>query len=321
MPDEAPMKPADMLQVAKSVTISPDRLSADVAGMDFSEDSPRELQKVIAGALYERFHVGREVGKIINRQLTRSLHRDIDFEMRLRKAVPHENIEVTGRVMRMPRANSDGLREVLLDRDGLRIWTPIEALHETNIRSIGQIVSLSASPCRPAVSPGFFLVQGKRHLDPDSSIVRVYTNITEHEQAPDVWAAALRRLEDVGAAFRAKILSDLPSYPRRDALVIYLESTYEAAAFDIADAVSGLPGVGATTSVYASELTAGVAMAWEPSDPRPGRHGLSFGQHRSSVLAEALMHSARTGCPIGTSLTDHLVEAGVDPGNPARNLH
>ena len=64
---------------------------------------------------------------------------------------------------------------------------------------------------------------------------------------------------------------------------------------------------------FVRRLAPGVGTAWEPSDTHPGRQGLSFGQHRATVLAAALVDAA------GDDPVDHIVtafrDAGIDPGD------
>ncbi|MEV6861386.1 T3SS effector HopA1 family protein [Streptosporangium subroseum] len=46
---------------------------------------------------------------------------------------------------------------------------------------------------------------------------------------------------------------------------------------------------GEEVSVFCRRIGPGVAIAWEPDDARPAMRGLSFGQHRAGVLAQALL--------------------------------
>jgi hypothetical protein len=67
-----------------------------------------------------------------------------------------------------------------------------------------------------------------------------------------------------------------------------------------------------------------VAIAWEPSDARPAMRGFSFGEHRAAVTAEGLVrHTMKlaAGQPSEASaaVAQALVEADIDPANPARN--
>jgi hypothetical protein len=114
------------------------------------------------------------------------------------------------------------------------------------------------------------------------------------------------------------VLSRPWSYPRRDALVVYLEDEDAPLATGLAEEVTGLPGVGTDTSVFAHEVAPGVALAWEPADNRPGRPGKSFGQHRAAAVAEGLLRYAHA-----TDATDGLLRPAADPAgaDAAREVH
>src|SRR5699024_4584249 len=63
-----------------------------------------------------------------------------------------------------------------------------------------------------------------------------------------------------------------------------------------------------------------VSVAWEPADPRPGMSRLSFGQHRASVFAKALVDAKKQGEPVVPFLKSAFVAANIDPLTPFRNL-
>ena len=52
-------------------------------------------------------------------------------------------------------------------------------------------------------------------------------------------------------------------------------------------------------------------QAWNPADPRTGYRGMSFGEHRARVTADALVRA------IG--LSECFEAASIDPAAPARN--
>jgi hypothetical protein len=76
--------------------------------------------------------------------------------------------------------------------------------------------------------------------------------------------------------------------------------------------------------VFAEPVGPGVAIAFEPSDARPAMRGFSFGEHRAAALAEGLARHATklaAGEPsdVRAAVAQALVEAAIDPANPARN--
>lgn len=247
----------------------------------------------LAEGLYSRLHSGRRADRTYPK-------RDRAVEAALTAAVPHSCSPVSG----VLKGLSDD--RVRVEVDGVLVWFPRSAAEIS-----GDEVVVRISPVRPALSPGFLYVLSSRPAVFDT-VHRVYVHVTDASFAPAIWGAVLTSLERNGIAYHAKILSRAADYPRRDALVVYLPG---AGAGVVAEAVDGLPGIGAETSVFAEELAPGVAVADEPRDDRLGMSGLSFGQHRSRVLAQALLKGG--GEPV---ITREFELAGIDPANPARNL-
>jgi hypothetical protein len=117
-----------------------------------------------------------------------------------------------------------------------------------------------------------------------------------------------------------KMLSSPLLFPRRDALVVYLDQSDDAAAHGLARALEGLSGLAAETSPFTQRLARGIALADEPADPRREYRGLSFGQHRAQVVVEALLEAAVGGERTHEAVLRSLVEANIDPRDLSRNL-
>ncbi|MFD8319010.1 T3SS effector HopA1 family protein [Kitasatospora purpeofusca] len=251
--------------------------------------------------------------------------RDEVFERDLAEAVPHRRTTVSARLCAVPgptkaspHAGADN-GMLLVQREGVRVWMPRDSVLGPEAPVAGDRVTLAVAPTRPALSPGFFLVDGSMgHRRPDQ-LLRVYVNLTHPRHAAPVWHRVLSHLEDNQVPYRSKVLSSPMLYPRRDALVVYLGVGFEAQAAGVAEAVDGMTGVGSATSAFTDRLAHGVATAWEPDDPRPEMQGLSFGQHRAAAVALALMDRARDGAPIERALVRRFLEANIDPAAPSRN--
>jgi hypothetical protein len=128
-------------------------------------------------------------------------------------------------------------------------------------------------------------------------------------------------LNGLNASYQAKVASARRFYPRRDALVVYLDRTALQVIPSLVAALSSLR-LGTEVSAFAEPLTAGIGCAWEPRDPRAGFAGMSLGQHRSRVVAEALVaHAAGTADrDRHRALVDAFRAANIDPALPHRNL-
>ena len=329
---------ARLLTALDPVTVGADGTHATVGARELTADDPRELRRLLADALYEALHAGHAPG---GGELPFRI-RDFVLEQTLAGAVPHRRTPV--RAPALPEERDDG---ILVELDGVRVTVPPDRVLDAHPDGT---LTVAVAACRPALSPGFFLVDGSRRAGPGSAarggaarggaarggaaqadaaqgraaVLRVYVHLRDARAATAVWARALRHLEDQEAVYRAKVLSAEALYPRRDALVVYLpdgaEPGAEETARSLAWALRGMPGLLPDTSLFAERLAPGVATAWEPHDPRPGMRGLSFGQHRATAAAGALAARARGEGPLGELLAQAFREARIDPGRPARNL-
>ncbi|MGX1975453.1 T3SS effector HopA1 family protein [Streptomyces kronopolitis] len=298
-----------LLDAAGLVHVAADRSSATVGERRIEAETPRELRRLLSDALYNELHAGLSME---DRSLPFRL-RDAAFEEELAKGVPHQETTVRGLV----RVTGDEAHVVELG--GVLVRVPADRFRANGPVSSGRVVDVVNTSMRPGLSPGFFLVEGTRpHRSVD--LLRVYVHIKDWSAARHVWQTVLDHLERHKLTYRAKVLSSKLLYPRRDALVVYVDQRDRHAAAGIADVVGGLPGIGEETSVFTHRLRPGVAMAWEPQDSTPGMDSLSFGQHRASVVAKALVEAADAPDSIAEVLHNQLVAANIDPADPSRNL-
>jgi hypothetical protein len=306
-----------MWSALRDVRVAADRASATVGEREVTSESPREMRRLLAEAIYDVLHAGQFVEK---GSLSYRL-REAPFEEELAAAVPHEETTVRVRRLGGPREIANGRRAVLVEREGVRVWVPEERLVEpvepTAGDDVPEILTLRVAARRPALSPGFFLVDSSRPQQLRQEGLRVYIHITEWQAAAGIFGRVLGLLEDRRVPYRSKVLSSKALYPRRDALVVYLDRPWWSMAADIAGAVDGLPGIGTETSVFAERMVPGVAIACEPDDARPGMRGLSFGQHRATALATALLEAEDD---LAGAVRAAFEAAGIDPERPGRNL-
>ncbi|MFK8846542.1 T3SS effector HopA1 family protein [Streptomyces sp. Ac-502] len=304
--------PGQLHRILEQVRISDDRTAATVGHREIEADNPRDLQRLLSGALYDVLHAGldAEPGSL-------PFHiRSSEFEKRLFDAVPHRTTQVSGVVCAAPEAEDS---QVLLQRDGVRVWTAREKVLTPGPLTEGQHVRVSAAAARPALSPGFFLVDGSQPVLRRGQVLRVYIHLTDPDLAVEAWRAVLRLLEARQAHYRAKVLSTERLYPRRDALVVYLRDGSWDLAGVLAESLGDLPGLGDGVSLFARPLAKGVAAAWEPSDQRTGMRGLSFGQHRAGALAQALIDHGTGSGPLHEKIAERFAEARIALGDMASN--
>ncbi|MFJ2816616.1 T3SS effector HopA1 family protein [Streptomyces sp. NPDC087294] len=320
------------------VEVASDGLSARIADREVTADTPARLRDQLAVLIYEHLHAGRPERE---ESIPRSL-RDWQLERLLHEATPHRSTP--------HRARLYGLHENLpvVEMDGVRVCVPeaVPAAEDGAASTTGPSPDLSVAAdlrelaarsatadgdtyvdvyipaARPALSPGFFLVDGSLGRPAKGAVLRLYTHVTEPGHAPGVWRTVLTALEEAQVPYRAKISSSPLLYPRRDALVVYLGADALHAVDTVCEAVHDIPGLGAQTSPFADEIAPGFAAAWEPDDNRPGRRAMSFGEHRSAAVAAGLTaHRLAPTHPSATAaVAAALTEAGVDPAHPARSL-
>lgn len=308
--DECALAPR-LLRILPEVVIDRATRTAVVGERKFQDDTFAALEQQLTDGLYAVFHAGQKTGLE-----KKYLKRDRRLENAFACVVPHSTTHVT--------AAFRGLRtqaqQLLVELEGVLVWLPRSTTQDAPLPAIGSPIRLQLPPVRPVLSPGFQVVKGSRPADVTDTLLRVYVHVTDADHAIVIWQAVLECLEEAGVAYQAKILSRAPEYPRRDALVVYLPLACAHADQLIVDAVMGMPGIAEDTSVFAERLAPGVAKAWEPTDTRHGMSGLSFGQHRSKVLASALLGSVTTGEPRELAVTKSFMMANIDPGNPALNI-
>jgi type III HopA1-like effector protein len=288
-----------LTNVLTSIEVDIDASRAVVGDRVIEAEHPRDFRPHLTRAVYDVLHAGRSELAARPRTL-----RDADLDRRYAAALPHRETRIE-----VPVHEQSGHR-LLVTRDGVRTW--VDGAAE------GDTATIPVSPARPALSPGFFLVDGSAGRSRAKPLLRTYVHLEDAEHAPEIWAAVLECLERKGIGYRAKVSSAPMLFPRRDGIVVYLGREFWDAAPAIADAVAGRTGVGPATSAFAHQLAPGVAIAVDPVDPRPGMRGLSFGEHRAAAVVAGLLDDLPG--PAADRVTATLTAANIDSFNPARNL-
>lgn len=307
----------EISRALKNVHISPDLSSFVVGDRVVEVDQASELRFRLPATLYEEWHIGHSALEVEERRLWW----DPDLREALHASVPHRSTSRRA-IMLGPDPELDN-GDVVVRMEGVKVRIPSNLVDDDV--EVGNRLQIRMDAARPALSPGFFLVDGSQGLFPSGAVLRVYFHLADSEVAPLVWGEILRTLEGMDVRYRAKVLAARRYYPRRDAMVVYLSNEDWHAVEKLVAIADDLPLASGHTSVFTQPLAEGVSYAWEPEDGRQGRPKLSFGQHRSSVVAEALIDSA---FEVGESSQQALEErvekamfqAGIDPRRPHRNL-
>ncbi len=295
------------------------RLTIGEASVDLPTTAPSAVA-LLTTWLYGVVHVGNPQAFA-----TEAVLADADFEQLLRATVPDPGLRVPVR----PVADRPGLVE--LHRVRLTVASSTGSMTASapgsgpaRAGSLPSLPSLVIPSHRPRLSPGFYMLVADT---PDSGatgapeLVRYYSPQQDPATAVAVWAQIVEQLRAHGGPFRTKILSRRRAYPRRDAIVVYAPADDDIpgllapvlAAHDVTD----LPG-----SPLCAPATPGLFVADEPMDPRPGQHRRSFGEHRCTAIAEAVMAvlDSAGSVDLAAALTEACVVANIDPDDVSRNL-
>jgi len=140
------------------------------------------------------------------------------------------------------------------------------------------------------VQPGWYMAHGQPE-PARTKWLRLYWHVNSHG-ALVLMGLATGILNRLLIPFRLKVLMDT-SIDRRDAAVLYLPRSHWTIARDLVGPVSSqLEDVGAldpATPLFAKAVRRGVGLAEDPQT------GLSFGMHRSGLVARALARSYLAG--------------------------
>lgn len=282
---------------------------AETAGEVYESGSPQALVSQLASVLYQTLHTGRSAPL----ESTPRTWRDADFDARLHQVLEGRTVTRSASVLRAEEERS------VVQLDGVRVSVPAASLTVTT----GGDAEVVLPAARPGLSPGFFFASSQATAGSGATL-RLYAHLDDPDAAPQVWRAAVDFLDGARTPWRAKISSSPLLYPRTDALVVYLPRPGWKKAQACAEHLQATGLLAPGTSPFTRPLTPSVGVAFEPDDQRPFRRGMSFGQHRTHVLAEALVRHAAlpSGVPQSREecLTAAFINAGIDPAEPARNL-
>lgn len=320
--------PARLEEALAEVRVEPDGLTAFVGERMMTAPSPRALTGQLATALYEVVHVGRppkdtdRPDRPVDQEADRRPDGDLEESLAARTPHPYSHYRApllaAAREGRGPVVRLSGVR-VRVAPERITGGSGVEGQSGD-----GAEAGVLVAAVRRSLSPGFFLVDGSRPLARQDRVLRVYLHVGTPGAVLDAWETALRCLEGHGVPYRAKALSSSAGLPRRDGVVVYLGGEDQYVLPDLIGAVGKDTALAPGASPFTRPLAPGVAVAWEPDDPRPGGRNASLGEHRSRALAEGLVrHATRAGDADASRsevVRQALLEAGIDPMEPARNL-
>lgn len=286
-------------------------------------DSLRNLKQLLAQEIYLTFHSG---GHVSQEEKNLKPLRNQEIETTLKSVIPHEQTVKTGIYLG---EISDGSNAVKVNFSGVVICVPKEKILGGTPINYGGKILVTTPACRPSLSRGFFMVDGLYSLEQyqlESTNLkpprRYYIHTNSYNNSAIVWEHMLPVLNYLKIPYRTKALSFPSGYPRNDAVVFYIPNQFDnsmrqALQFQLGNADCVEFG----ESIFAEKIMDGVSTSEEPFDIRVGYNDLSFGEHRSHVMAEAILNAASyEHASYDTVVAQAFIDANISPFNPSRNL-
>ena len=327
--------PALFGQVLRSlehrVSVDAHRLTARIDSTTLRATSHTELRSQLAGAIYTHLHVGHPGIETV----PGTGHQDLAEA--LIDAIPHRTViqstsvqspsvqsaSVQPPLVQPPSARTragtsvQGVPHQVVELSGVKVLFPEEAL----VRNpLDEVVGVRVPSWRSRATPGFLLALGAHRSVNPAAASRLYISCATASEALEVWPKVLGTLAASGLSHQAKTLSSSLAFPRSDAMVIYVSAIdSDAAASLVRPVLRSLSGRETPLSVFTHGVGDRLALAMEPRDPRPSYRGLSFGQHRSRVLADALLRASVEKTDLEPAWFEEAQTACINPHRPGYN--
>lgn len=293
------------------ITIDTDRPRATVDSTHFSAGSIPELRAELSATIYNHLHLKNP--EIANIPATG----EQDLEAHLKEGLPHKFSPQQAEPTKSPEVLVNGATHESLRITGVKVLVPKDQAIKN---PEGVTYGANLPSWRENTTPGFFLSFSEEGQLDRSRISRLYINCETAQEALTYWPQILESLAQNKIVYQAKILSSSAAYPRSDAIVIYTDDSQEETATSLVGNILQSEDTPKTPpSIFSRHLTERLSTATEPNDLRPSYRGLSFGQHRSRVLAEALLEATTARQPLAEVWAHRAEEAHINPASPYLN--
>jgi hypothetical protein len=303
-----------VIAVLRSVQVSRDRSYFTAGSEHHAVSSGENVASKLSDYIYRRFHCGMTelVGPLTKADLfAQGLYEQFT------KVTPAQSMIVPA--ILAPGFDPSGTRhEVVIDGLHVRI-NDSQLLSDKNLLKAGETAHISCPPLRPFLSPGF-LYYGRSSGPPPTVRWRLYFSVADTESALGLWPRLISLQAKLGLAnTHAKVGGSPGMYPRRDAIVVYLPYWSEEWA-EILVQETGCFVDQNELSGFVRAIHPGIGLAEEPIKAAMSAP-LSFGQHRSHILANTLVQAA-DGTLDEKICTAHslLIAARVNPQSIHQNL-
>lgn len=274
----------------------------------------QDWKTTLAAQLYMTYHVGHEYQE----QGAEALLNDLVLEELIITNTPEMFRMASGPVISVEKDDADSVTGVYTALSGLKVLVPAERIVELS----NATVDFRTRTLRPRLSAGFMFFIGSDYRPKSPHLLRIYRYAEQPEDILPIWDTLTRFIVQEHLPIRMKMLSRLHEYPRRDALVLYLNEEAWPHLPEICDIVTESAEPSATDPAprFAKTLTANVMYAWEPLDTESPQGKESFGQQRARRIVEGLMADLEQDTSDFSNLHQVLTAANIDPTAIYRNL-
>ena len=292
----------------RQIDVDPAALTAQIGDTLLKAGSLTELRTQLSATIYTHFHIRNPD---IN-SVPVTDHQDLAAA--LVGGIPHRSVLQSAAALSPARATVQGHDHEIVDVGGVKVLFPPQDVHYD---SGGNVTAVRVPSWRSRTTPGFLLALGDGHRTGTGATSRLYITCDSAAEALAIWPAVIGALSASGLNYQVKALSSSFAYPRSDAIVAYVpEDSILHLVATLVPIVEELPPPKTPASIFTRRFSSRLSAAEEPSDHRPSHRGLSFGQHRSRVLADALLRSATEGVDLHDSWKLEAIAAGIELQQP-----
>lgn len=181
----------------------------------------------------------------------------------------------------------------------------------------------TSMPClRPQLSPGFcmFIHTDEQREHGKFPLWRYYLSESSADSALADWQAIVAGLVNSGLSFSTKVLSNIRSYPRNDAIVVYCAEDSSLVEEWLIHFVETRPHLfdSQIHSLLCQQLVGCLSKGEEPITDFGEQQ--SFGENRCSAIAYAIQDHLATGLAFSTLLKQRFIDGHINPENISQNL-
>lgn len=298
--------------ISESVQLDLEKMTASMNEHHFGASSLGELRNELSTQIYKHLHIRNP---LIDTQPTTG---EQDLASKFIPLVPHRNIWQVADSGFLSSASVDGEPHVVAKLGGVKVLVP-----QCDVRkdATGKTLTVRLPSWRARTTPGYLLVLGELSLGTSTDTARLYFGCETPVQALELFPALLRTLASSGIGYHLKALSSSVAYPRSDAIVAYVPAAHARRIADmLSRTIKDLSFTPSSPSIFTQLLGNGITLAEESTDQRPSHRSLSFGQHRSRVLADALFREYRENIGLLQAWKLEAIEARIDPNRPSDSL-